>query len=236
MYSLPDAAGFEQTQAQVRLSRTLNTSFLRCLSLFATRSSIPCHRQFIAVFHGSSGNLPEFEGFPNLTISPDSKVAMITAIASPASEQYGRLGGRLEHWEGGNLRTVIVSGSRGGEGATVTATNLSLALAKDPTRKVLLVDANIGHPGISALLGFSNKVQGLSQFLADDVPITGVVYRTEISNFCVTPSGAVLASEGEPLTAKIGDFLDQVSERFDWVVIDSPAVSCASFEVLQRLR
>ena len=37
----------------------------------------------------------------------------------------------------------------------------------------------------------------------------------------------------EPLTAKIGDFLDQVSERFDWVVIDSPAVSCASFEVLR---
>ena len=118
-------------------------------------------------------------------------------------------------------------------GATVTATNLSLALAKDPTRKVLLVDANIEHPGISALLGFSNKVQGLSKFLADDVPITSVVYRTEISNFCVTPSGAVLASEREPLTAKIGDFLDQVSERFDWVVIDSPAVSCASFEVLR---
>jgi len=26
MYSLPDTAGFEQTQAQVRVSRTLNTS------------------------------------------------------------------------------------------------------------------------------------------------------------------------------------------------------------------
>jgi succinoglycan biosynthesis transport protein ExoP len=183
---------------------------------------------------GSSGSLTQFEGFPKLTISPDAKVVTITAVGSPASGEYRRLSGRLEQWEEGDLRTVIVAGSRGGEGATVTATNLSLALAQDSTRKVLLVDANIAHPGISSLLGFPNQVEGLSQFLAADVSITGVVYRTEISNFCVTPSGSALESNQNPLTAKMEAFVGQVSERFDWVVIDSPPIASGSFEVLSQ--
>jgi Mrp family chromosome partitioning ATPase len=70
--------------------------------------------------------------------------------------------------------------------------------------------------------------------LADEVPVTGVVYRTEILNFCVTPSGSTLESKPNPLTAKIGAFVEHVSERFDWVVIDSPPISCASFEVLSK--
>ena len=117
-------------------------------------------RRLVENIHGtrepeSSGSLTEFEGFPNLTISPDAKVVTITATLSPASGEYRRLGRRLERWDEGSLRTVIVAGSRGGEGTTVTATNLSLALAQDSTRKVLLVDANISHPGVGSLLGVS---------------------------------------------------------------------------------
>ena len=43
-----------------------------------------------------------------------------------------------------------------------------------------------------------------------------------------------MESKQIPLTAKIGAFVEHVSERFDWVVIDSPPISCASFEVLSR--
>jgi len=182
----------------------------------------------------SSRSLTELEDFPNLIMSPDAKVVAITAAGSPASREYRRLGERLERWEEGDLGTLIVAGSRRGEGATVTATNLGLALAQDSTRKVLLVDANLSHPGVGSLLGFPKQTEGLSEFLADDLPLTGVVYRTAISNFCVTPSGSDPQSNQSPLTAKIGTFLEQVSERFDWIVIDSPPVACTSFEVLSQ--
>jgi Mrp family chromosome partitioning ATPase len=70
--------------------------------------------------------------------------------------------------------------------------------------------------------------------LADELPITGVIYRTPISNFCVAPSGSASKSNQSPLTTKIGAFLEHVCDRFDWVIIDSPPIASTPFEVLSQ--
>lgn len=92
----------------------------------------------------------------------------LTVLSDPQSipsEQYRILAMKVEQWAGeSNGRVLVVTSSAGGEGKSVTALNLSLALATSVSSPVLLVDSDLRRPMVHQYLGLKQGQQDRSGF------------------------------------------------------------------------
>ncbi len=123
--------------------------------------------------------------------------------------------------EGG--RSILVTSTAPGEGKTLVATNLSIALAQAGQR-VLLVDADMRKPRVHSVLG-QEQVPGLSNVLVGNAKASEAVRKGPIQNLYVLPAGVTPPNPSELLgSARFKDFLSTLVENFEFVIIDSPPV------------
>ncbi len=141
-----------------------------------------------------------------------------------AVEQYRRLAAILHHAQKERgISRILVASALAEEGKTLTATNLALTLSESYRKRVLLIDADLRRPGVNIAFGIA-KQAGLSEALAAEVP-------QKLSIIQLSPTLAVLPA-GHPnqdpmhgLTSlRMSQILDEATEMFDWVIIDSPPV------------
>ncbi|GIX20214.1 AAA family ATPase [Erythrobacter cryptus] len=128
-------------------------------------------------------------------------------------------------------RRILVCSPHSGEGKTYCATNLAIALAAEPGLEVLLVDADVVNPAITARLGLPEG-PGLMDALADPAirPET-LVLRSDIPGLFVLPAGSATNRDAELLaSARTGAVLDRLtagtSDRI--VIFDTPPALAAS--------
>jgi capsular exopolysaccharide synthesis family protein len=141
-----------------------------------------------------------------------------------AIEQYRKLGAALHEAQVENgLRALLCTSALMGEGKTVTACNLALTLSKSYGRRVLLIDADLRRPQIHTMFGIPNTV-GLGDALTASED-------TKLAVQQITPHLSVITAgtaTSDPMTGLISERLRQViaqaSNRFDWVIIDTPPV------------
>jgi len=133
---------------------------------------------------------------------------------------------------GGALaRRILVCSPHQGEGKTYCATNLAIALAAERGLEVLLVDADVVRPSVTARLGIAAE-QGLMDALADPaVPPESLVIGTDIPGLFVLPAGTPSARDAEWLaSARTAEVLDRLTQgapdRF--VIFDTPPALAAS--------
>ncbi|MCX9148897.1 AAA family ATPase, partial [Erythrobacter sp. WG] len=133
---------------------------------------------------------------------------------------------------GGALaRRILVCSPHQGEGKTYCATNLAIALAAERGLEVLLVDADVVRPSVTARLGIAAE-QGLMDALADPaVPPESLVIGTDIPGLFVLPAGTPSARDAEWLaSARTAEVLDRLTrgapDRF--VIFDTPPALAAS--------
>lgn len=154
-------------------------------------------------------------------------------VLRPASEQPGTqvceafrnlrtgvLGAEDEE----GLRTLLVASPSPGEGKTTVAANLATACAR-AGESVLLIDMDLRQPQADRLFSLEQNSAGLVQVLEDELPWEEVVVEARVANLSVLPTGNV---EGAPLdilgTMEMFELLNDVSEKFDRVIIDGPAL------------
>jgi capsular exopolysaccharide synthesis family protein len=119
------------------------------------------------------------------------------------------------------LSKLLVTSAIPKEGKTTVATNLAVALARSSSR-VLLVDADLRHPGIDGALGLA-PAAGLGDWLDGRVEFGAVLRRVEPHNFVYLSAGKPHENPAEVLRrAPLAEFLAASGATFDWVVIDSP--------------
>jgi polysaccharide biosynthesis transport protein len=136
-------------------------------------------------------------------------------------------------------RTVAITSSGPGEGKTLIATNLAIALSQAGGR-VLLIDADMrksrAHHAFKVI-----PTPGLSNVLVGDAKASHAVRRTEIANLWFLPAGVHPPNPSELLGSKrFIDFLATLSAHFEWVVVDTPPVmavtdSCVAAHVTQAV-
>jgi Mrp family chromosome partitioning ATPase len=121
------------------------------------------------------------------------------------------------------LRTLFVTSAVPGEGKSLTVANLAVALAEPGDRTVLVIDAGFPAPSLHDVFGLPNGA-GLSEFLAS---AEGRLTMREAS-----PSVSVLTAgqapppkPGEGTSRRFRALLGECASRFDWVLVDFPAVS-----------
>src|SRR5206468_7484802 len=120
----------------------------------------------------------------------DDHLVSLLEPTSHAAEQYRAVRLAIEtfrHERG--TRTVAITSPGRGDGRTITALNLAGALAQAPDARVVLVEADLRHPGVARALGLPSA-RGLSTYLLDAaMSVDGVVTRPAGVAFAVVPAG-----------------------------------------------
>lgn len=100
------------------------------------------------------------------------------------------------------------------EGKTLTAVNLSLALAMDLAHTVLLVDADMHRPGVHQAFGMDSG-PGLTEHLFDDVPLEQLLIHPGVGRFVFLPGGRAIANSAEALASpKMAVLVDELKHRY----------------------
>jgi polysaccharide biosynthesis transport protein len=120
-------------------------------------------------------------------------------------------------------RSLTITSTRPGEGKSTTAFAIAQSLARTG-RRILLLDADLRAPSVHHLLGIKND-RGLSNFLAGDDNLNGLIHRTEATGVAVMTAGPQPPSAAELLSSdRLELLLQQLLSLFDNVVLDSPPV------------
>ena len=153
---------------------------------------------------------------------------LVTALApdAAAAEQYRALRTRVVHADNGTpVHTLLVTSPGRGEGKSVTAANLALAMAQEYQQRICLVDANLRHPQLHRLFDMS-EAPGLADILLGRASLEDSLVAIEEHHITVLPAGDPAAHPAELLgTVTMRRMLDSLRSQFDRVVIDAPAAA-----------
>jgi succinoglycan biosynthesis transport protein ExoP len=120
-------------------------------------------------------------------------------------------------------RSLVVTSTGPGEGKTIVATNLALALAQSGQR-VILIDADMRRPRTHEVLD-QKQEPGLSNLIVGNAKATKAVRPSSVPGLWVLPAGRIPPNPAELLgSARFKDFLVKLRDHFDWVILDSPPV------------
>lgn len=142
----------------------------------------------------------------------------------------------LRRLETNNWHTFAVTGVTAGEGKTLTAINLAMALAQDVSTWVFLVDLDLQRPRIGEYLGLggARAQRGLSDYLLGDASLESVTFSPNMERLAVIPNFQAVSSSSELLTSpRMQDLMRELEgERPRRIVVfDMPPV-LASDDVL----
>ncbi len=127
---------------------------------------------------------------------------------------------------GTEIKTLLVVASTHGEGATTTATLLSVVLAKATRAQVLLIDANLRTPSLAEVFHLLENPRGLTDLLADSTAVDEIVQPTSFLNLSVVTSGRPVASPANLFNEDaIEKVLQTLRSRYEFIIIDGAPVS-----------
>jgi len=124
-----------------------------------------------------------------------------------------------------NWNAIGITSPAPGVGKTLTAVNLSLALAQEVHRTVLLVDLDFRKPGIHECFGYSVE-KGLVDYLLDDEPLHKILLNPGVERLVLLPVGnQSVANSSELLSSpKMIRLVDELKSRYPSriVIFDLP--------------
>jgi capsular exopolysaccharide synthesis family protein len=158
----------------------------------------------------------------------DDHLASLLSPNSFEADQYRVLRQFVEQARAGKeVKVLGVTSPAAGDGKTTTAINLAATLAQSQGARVLLVDADLRRPFVTASLGLGADTNGpgLAGAVAEEgVELERVIRKTPY-NVDVVPAGAPPENAYEALDSdRVGLLLAEARRSFDWVVLDMPPV------------
>lgn len=157
----------------------------------------------------------------------DPRLVTLIAPKSFEAEQYRRLRQHIETvGRERALRVIAVTSPVEGDGKTVTAINLAGALARKRDRKVLLIDADLRRPAVTAKLALTSTDQGLTTALhTTKRPLADFVVPVEGSTLSVLAGGTAGAEAYELLTSpRLEELIAEARKQYDYVILDTPPI------------
>ena len=164
-------------------------------------------------------------GLPVLGVIPqDAGLLILQGGDSPDAEAYRILRTNIElKREMSRAITLAVVSANAGEGKTTTLSNLAYVFAQ-AGYSTLMIDADLRRPRLARYAELKSE-SGLSTYLANGAELKDVVLQTGHANLYMLPSGPIpVDPSGLIGSRRMQQLLNDVSKRFDIVLIDSPPI------------
>ena len=160
-----------------------------------------------------------------------NKVEPNVVLAHPKSvitETFRRVRTRLEFLTGEIETPIIaVSSSMPGEGKTFCALNIASVYAL-AAKKTVLLGFDLRRPGLNKVVGMSDA-KGLSNYLIGQCTLDDVIVNLNNDNLFIIPSGELPPNPSELISSKkTAKLMDELRERFDIIIIDTPPMGIVS--------
>ncbi|MEO1339175.1 MAG: polysaccharide biosynthesis tyrosine autokinase, partial [Myxococcota bacterium] len=132
------------------------------------------------------------------------------------------------------MNRLLFTSARPSEGKTTTAISVGVSMAQAGNR-VLLLDTDLRKPRLHRAFGVSGE-EGLTSVLVGE-SLQNVIKQTDVADLFVLPCGPTPPNPAELLhTEKFAKVLDELSELYDRVILDSPPVGAVTdASILSRL-
>lgn len=153
---------------------------------------------------------------------------LVTATTphSPASEQFRQLKNNILFPEKGNPpKTIMVTSASPNEGKSFVAANLAVSIAQSIDEYVLLMDCDLRAPTIHTFFGYGGNEQGLSDYLANTIPLASVLKKASVNKLTVLTAGQIPSNPSELLSSEqMRRLLHEVKLRYNdrYIIIDAP--------------
>ena len=132
----------------------------------------------------------------------------------------------LQQMDENGWRSLAVVSAVPGDGKSVVAMNLALAIAEDPNHTALLVDTDLRNPTLHRLLGLPAPT-GLESYFEGMHSVADVLLRIHTSRFALIPCRERVSRSRELLASAAGKrFVNDVCQRYDdrIVLFDLPSL------------
>jgi capsular exopolysaccharide synthesis family protein len=124
---------------------------------------------------------------------------------------------------GGPPNTLVVTSPNPNEGKTMMSMNISISLAMNG-RKVVLIDGDLRKPSISSSFGLPGQ-PGLTNYLSGNATLDDILRPTQVQDLFLIPAGASPPSPTELLESRaFEDLILELRSQFQHVVIDTPPI------------
>jgi succinoglycan biosynthesis transport protein ExoP len=163
-------------------------------------------------------------GFSLRSVDPCVRRVVLDPVSEPG-EQFRMLRATFSSLQKERrLKTVLIASGIPNEGKTFVASCLAGILAQEPGKKVLLVDADLHTATAGSIFGIGRGQAGLTDLIRG-APLEQCLMKCAEINLSVLPAGELNDKPADLLSSpELERQLRQVSQLFDWVIIDSPPV------------
>ena len=123
-----------------------------------------------------------------------------------------------------NVRSFVMTSALPEESKSNVSINLAVALASGD-KNVVVVDCDLRKPALHRYLKIGHSNKGLTNILSGEKALDECIFVSRDLNIHVITAGTVPPNPSELLEKGMPDLLEQLKERFDYVILDAPPVS-----------
>lgn len=119
-------------------------------------------------------------------------------------------------------RVIVITSGKGGVGKTTATAYIGMAIAR--TKRVVLVDADIGLNNLDVAMGVENNVvYDLGDVIDGRARLSQALIRDALLPNLYILASSKLLPEGTVTSAILKRVVDELRQSFDYVLIDCPA-------------
>jgi len=170
--------------------------------------------------------LVETDRARTIEIHPGADLPVYTEENGVAAEKFRLLAFKLQQLqERAPFKRVLVTSSVVQDGKSLISANLALAMAAREKCDVLLIGGDLRQPRLEEIFGIGH-LSGLADWMDQQhKAISDYLYRLGSSKLWLLPAGKGKLSALEILhSERLRSLMDELSSRFEYIVIDSPPV------------
>ena len=132
----------------------------------------------------------------------------------------------LKKMRSNRWQTLAITSPTAGEGKTVVAANLAIAIAMELNQTVLLVDMDLRNPSISKYFGLKPSL-GLREYLAGNYELSDVLMNPGIKRLVILPGLGRAEDSAELLSSpKMASLVADIKAQYDsrMIIFDVPPI------------
>jgi succinoglycan biosynthesis transport protein ExoP len=154
---------------------------------------------------------------------PSGQGTLLPESPLPVIESYSVLRTNLQFAAVGQpLRSLLITSSVPGEGKSLTAANLSIALAQS-SQRVILVDGDLRRPRLHKLFHLGNAHGVTTALLQDPFDLESLLQETEVPGLRVLAAGPVPPNPAQLLSSgRMRELVAELQAATDILIVDSP--------------